>query len=179
MTMSNFPGTDSRRGKSANLDPITKTPGSHPLGTGVGAAAGGVAGAAAAGAALGTAVGGPVGTAAGLVVGAVVGGLAGKAVAEKIDPTAEEAYWREAHRNEPYVTRDDSYEDYAPAYRVGYTGQESHPGQSFDEAEGDLKSEYNRQRGSSRLGWDKAKDATRAAWNRVTGSGDQNPPDAR
>jgi len=29
-----------------------------------------------------------------LAVGAVVGGLAGKGVAEMIDPTAEEAYWR-------------------------------------------------------------------------------------
>lgn len=27
-------------------------------------------------------------------VGAVLGGLAGKGVAEVIDPTAEEAYWR-------------------------------------------------------------------------------------
>ena len=42
------------RGKDLNEDPITGEPGSHPVGTGLGAAGG-----AAAGAALGTAVGGP------------------------------------------------------------------------------------------------------------------------
>ena len=67
---------------SANRDPITGTPGAHPVGTGVGAAAGGVA----AGAAVGS-VAGPVGTVVGAAVGAVAGGLAGKGVAEKIDPT--------------------------------------------------------------------------------------------
>ncbi len=169
-TVENIPEANRERGKSANLDPITKAPGAHPIGTGVGAAAGGAAGAAAVGAATGTMVGGPVGAAAGLVVGAVVGGLAGKAVAEKIDPTVEDAYWRGAHRNEPYFNRDNNYDDYAPAYRLGYTSQPNHPGQSFDEAEDDLKADYSKQRGKSRLGWDKAKDATRAAWNRVTGA---------
>lgn len=174
MTIENIPDARGDRAKSANLDPITKAPGAHPIGTGVGAAAGGLAGAAAAGAAAGTVVGGPVGAAAGLVVGAVIGGLAGKAVAEKIDPTVEDAYWREAHRNEPYFNRENSYDDYAPAYRVGYTAQANHPGQSFEEAEDDLKADYNRERGGSRLGWEKAKDATRAAWNRVTGAGSTN-----
>ena len=70
------------RGGSAHRDPITGTPGAHPVGTGVGAVAGGVA----AGAAAGTVVG-PVGTVVGAAVGAVAGGLAGKGVAEKVDPT--------------------------------------------------------------------------------------------
>jgi len=67
-----------------NPDPITGTPGSHPIGTGVGAAAGGAAGVAAgaaAGAAMGSVVPGPgniVGGAVGAVVGAVAGGLAAK-----------------------------------------------------------------------------------------------------
>ena len=69
---------------TANRDPITGTPGAHPVGTGVGALAGG----AAAGAAVGT-VAGPVGTAIGAAVGAVAGGLAGKGVAEEIDPTVD------------------------------------------------------------------------------------------
>ena len=62
--------------RDLNRDPITGTPGAHPVGTGVGAAAGGAAGAAAG------AVGGPLGMAAGAVIGAVVGGLAGKGVAD-------------------------------------------------------------------------------------------------
>ena len=57
--------------KDLNRDPITGAPGSHPVGTGLGAAGGG-----AAGAAIGTAVGGPVGAVVGAAAGAVVGGLA-------------------------------------------------------------------------------------------------------
>ena len=83
---------------NANLDPITGAPGAHPIGTGVGAALGG----AAAGAVAGTVVG-PVGTVIGAAVGAIVGGLAGKGVAEKIDPTIEQAYWRETYKDRPYV----------------------------------------------------------------------------
>jgi outer membrane lipoprotein SlyB len=64
-----------------NLDPITKTPGAHPLGTGLGAAGG-----AAAGAAVGSTAG-PLGTLAGGVVGAIAGGLAGKEIAENANPT--------------------------------------------------------------------------------------------
>src|SRR3954468_14331864 len=79
-----------------NRDPITGEPGAHPIGTGVGAAAGG-----ATGAAIG-AVGGPAGAAVGLVAGAVVGGLAGKAGGESVNPTVEDAYWRETHPLQPY-----------------------------------------------------------------------------
>jgi phage tail tape-measure protein len=73
--------------QDANRDPITGTPGAHPVGVGLGAAAGGMA----TGAAVGT-VAGPVGTAVGAAVGAIAGGLAGKGIAEKIDPTVEETY---------------------------------------------------------------------------------------
>ncbi len=66
-----------------NRDPITGSPGAHPVGTGVGAASGAVAGAA-----IGL-VGGPIGSAVGGVVGAVVGGLAGKGVGEVVNPTGE------------------------------------------------------------------------------------------
>src|SRR5687767_6626273 len=100
-----------------NADPLTGAPGSHPIGTGLGAAGGG-----AAGAAIGTAVGGPVGTIVGAVVGAVAGGLGGKAAGEAFDPTAEDAYWRHAHGKQHYATPDDRYEDFAPAYRAGWEG---------------------------------------------------------
>jgi phage tail tape-measure protein len=84
-----------------NADPITGSPGAHPIEAGAGAAAGGFA----AGAVLG-AVGGPVGAAAGAVVGGVLGGLAGKEIGEQIDPTSQDAFWRENYRNQPYVERD-------------------------------------------------------------------------
>ena len=84
---------------SANRDPISGARGAHPVGTGLGAAAGGIAAGAAAGA-----IAGPAGAIAGAVVGAVVGGLAGKGVAELVDPTVEDAYWRETYATRPYVS---------------------------------------------------------------------------
>lgn len=145
----------------ANRDPITGTPGAHPVGTGVGAAAGGVTGAA-----VGS-VAGPVGTVVGAAVGAVAGGLGGKAVGERVNPTVEEAYWRENYAKEPYHSREYGYEDYAPAYRTGYEARSRYPDRSFDQVEGELRSEYEQGKGTSRLGWDEAKEATRAAWHRV------------
>lgn len=147
-----------------NPDPITGEPGSHPVGTGVGAA-----GAGAAGAAIGGAVGGPIGAVIGAAVGAVAGGYAGKGVAESIDPTAEDGYWRGAHANASYADSSYSYDDYAPAYRTGYDGYARHRANrtSFNDAENDLAASYEKTKGASRLGWDKAKHATRAAWDRV------------
>src|SRR5512145_492740 len=107
---------DKAGGADANRDPITGTPGAHPVGTGVGAAGG-----AAAGAAIG-AVAGPVGAAVGLVAGAVAGGLAGKGVAEKIDPTVEDGYWKDNYSKRPYATGNVSYDTYRPAYKMGYEG---------------------------------------------------------
>jgi uncharacterized protein YcfJ len=145
----------------ANRDPITGAPGAHPVGTGVGAAAGGAAGAAA-----GTAVGGPVGTLVGAAVGAIAGGLMGKGVAEMVDPTVEDTYWRENHRNEPYYTEGRNYDDfYAPAYRAGYEGRVKYDGRTFDEVESDLQADYRRY--SDMDSWDEVRPASRAAWDRV------------
>ncbi len=144
-----------------NLDPISGAPGSHPVGTGVGAASGGVAGAAAG------MVAGPVGAVVGAAVGAIVGGLAGKGVAESINPTAEDAYWREQFRNEPYYVQSRTYDDYAPAYRTGYEAYGRYRGKRFDDVQAELEREYNATRGTSSLTWLEAKRASRAAWDRV------------
>lgn len=148
--------------RDANRDPLSGAPGSHPVGTGVGAVAGGVA----AGAAIGT-VAGPIGTAVGAAAGALVGGLAGKAVAEKIDPTAEDAYWRDNFRSRPYVTGDATYDDYGPAYRYGVGTYDAYSGNTFDSVEPQLATGWDRERGDSRLGWDHAKHAVRDSWSRV------------
>lgn len=144
-----------------NRDPISGTPGAHPVGTGLGATAG-----AAAGAVVGS-VAGPVGTVIGGAIGAIAGGLGGKAAGEAVNPTAEEAYWAQNYKNEPYVNKDYSYDDYAPAYRTGYESRSKYADRSFDQAETELRSDYERNKGASRLAWDEAKGATRAAWHRV------------
>ena len=149
------------KGTDANRDPITGTPGAHPVGTGVGAAGG-----AAAGAAIG-AVGGPIGAAVGLVAGAVAGGLAGKGVAEKMDPTVEDGYWKNNYSKRDYAEKNVPYDAYQPAYRTGYEGYTRYPGKRYEEVESDLQRDYEKSRGNSSLSWDKAKLATRDAWQRV------------
>jgi len=154
--------TQKVKGTDTNPDPITGEPGSHPVGTGVGAA-----GAGATGAVIGTAVGGPVGGAIGAVIGSVAGGLAGHEVAESIDPTVEDAYWSENYRNRPYYDEGTSYDEYRPAYRYGWESRSRHSGRKFDEVESDLGRGWDNAKAESRLGWEKARLAARDAWDRV------------
>lgn len=147
--------------KSLNLDPITSAPGAHPVGTGVGAAMGG----AAAGAAAGV-FGGSVGAVVGGVIGAVAGGLGGKAVAESVNPTVEEAYWRDNYLREPYYEAGRTFDDYAPAYRLGLYGRTGYEG-NFDDVEDRLATDWDSKRESSTLTWPQARAASRAAWERV------------
>lgn len=159
------------RDSELNRDPLTGTPGSHAIGTGIGAVVGGVAAAVGTGAAVGAMTGtvvGPVGTVIGAAVGAIVGGLAGKGVAEAIDPTAEDAYWRDNFGARPYVDGARTYDDYGPAYGYGVNAYSKYPGQSFDAVESNLSRDWTDARGTSDLDWASAKHASRDAWNRVS-----------
>ena len=108
---------EEREEQDMNRDSVPADPGPHPVGTGVGATGGALAGAAAG------SVGGPLGAAVGGVVGAVVGGLGGKAIAESINPTAEEAFWKENYDKESYYEVGRSFDDYGPAYRLGVSAR--------------------------------------------------------
>lgn len=147
--------------RDMNRDPLTGEPGSHPIGTGIGAAGGG-----ATGAAIG-AVGGPIGAVVGAAIGAVAGGLAGKGVAEVIDPTAEDAYWRENYSSRSYVEPGSSYDDYQPAYRYGWESRSKYEGRAFDEVESDLARGWDSTKATANMTWDRAKHAARDAWDRV------------
>ena len=147
--------------KSLNLDPVTQEPGAHPVGTGLGAATG----VAASGAAVGT-LGGPVGAVIGGLEGAFAGGMGGRAVAESVNPTLEEAYWRENYNQAPYYESGRTFDDYGPAYLLGLSGQTSYGG-NFEDVESRLEGEWQTQRASSSLGWVQARVASRAAWDRV------------
>lgn len=151
---------EEREDRDLNRDPITDEPGAHPIGTGIGATGGAVAGAAAG------SIAGPVGAAVGGIVGAVVGGLAGKAAGEAVNPTAEEAFWRENYDKEPYYESGRSFDDYRPAYRLGLTGRERYE-DPWTSVEPRLASEWDSTRGNSSLNWDRARPASQAAWSRA------------
>ncbi len=166
-----------RRNASAHIDPLSGEPGSHPIGTSIGAAAGG-----ATGAAIGLG-GGPVGVIIGTVVGAFVGGYAGKGVAEGIDPTIEEAYWRDNHSTQWYASEVGNFDAYARGYQTGYSGFRE--GKTFDEREAELQMEYEggpqeaeleartemvdeaAKQMKSALRWEQARHAARAAYERL------------
>jgi len=147
-----------------NLDPLTGTPGAHPVGVGTGAAGGG-----ATGAVIGAMVAGPIGAAVGAAAGALVGGVAGKVTAEAINPTTEHAYWRSEFVKRPYVTIDSPYDQYGPAYQYGWESYAAHgaKAKAFDEVEPELRRAWDNRRGNSKLSWEQAQAATRDAWQRV------------
>ena len=144
-----------------NRDPITGTPGAHPLGTGAGAVVGAISGAA-----IGTAAG-PLGAVIGAAAGAVVGGLVGKSSAEAVNPTAEEVFWRETYVREPYYVQGRAYEYYAPGFRAGWKGRVRHDGRSYEEAEPELLAEYLLTKSEIDPDWQEISPAARAAWDRV------------
>jgi hypothetical protein len=146
-----------------NQDPITHTPGAHPIGVGAGAASAG-----AAGAAIGGAVGGPIGALVGAAVGAVAGGLGGKAAAESVNPSIEDAWWRDNYGTRAYAKHDVPYETYRPAYEFGWQARMMHPGAEWEHIEADLGKSWDLAReGKSTLPWDDARHAAKDAWDRV------------
>ena len=103
---------------------------------------------------------------AGAAIGAAVGGMAGKGVARAVNPAEEDGYWRTSYLRAPYYTAGRTYDDYAPAYRLGYDSWSRYGG-TYDASEGRLANEWETIKGKSRLTWAEAKQASRAAWDRV------------
>lgn len=148
--------------RGLNRDPLSGTPGAHPVGVGVGGTGGAVAGAA-----VGSLLG-PIGTLIGGAVGAVAGAAAGKGVAERIDPTGEAEYWRGEYDKRPYVDRQYGYEsDYAPAYAYGNTVRGNQGERRWDDTlETDVRQGWEQAKGTSKLKWEQARDAVKDAFDR-------------
>ncbi len=79
----------------------------------------------------------------------------------------EDAYWREAHVREPYFNAQRSYEDYAPAYRMGYEGRSRYDAGDYAHYEPAFARDWETVKGASRLEWEEAKHAAKAGWHRV------------
>jgi hypothetical protein len=82
----------------------------------------------------------------------------------RIDAQVEDAYWQSVYWGESYHRTELEYEDYAPAYCVGYIGFAQYGG-SFEEAEKSLCANWIRIKGDSRLALEEAMQAIRAAWD--------------
>lgn len=160
---------DAMTHSNRTMEPETKT------GTGavLGGAVGGVAGGATAGALAGGLTG-PVGAAVGAAVGAVAGAVMGRNV--KVDPEAEDTYWRENYSSRPYANTGASYDEYRPAYRYGAESYTRYPDRSFEDVEPDLSRDWSTARGTSSLEWEHARHASRDAWHRVSNAAERAMP---
>ena len=87
-------------------------------------------------------------------------------VARRLDARDEDAYWQRSYAHEPYCRPECDYEDYAPAFCVGYIGFIQYGGH-YEDAEKSLYANWERIKGDSRLGYDDAAQAMRAAWMRL------------
>jgi uncharacterized protein YcfJ len=133
----------------------------HSIGAGTGAAAGAVTGAT-----IG-AVGGPVGMAAGAVVGGIAGAAAGDSIAEAVNPTTYNDHWKSNYTTTPYYASGREWNDYEPAYNLGYNGYSTYRGKRFEDVETDLERNWDKTKGNSRLAWNEAKGAVRDGWHYI------------
>jgi uncharacterized protein (TIGR02284 family) len=91
---------------------------------------------------------------------------AGRPASARAYPADEADYWRNAYAQEPYFEDGRAFEDYAPAYELGWASYTSYGGE-FDIAERVIASDWTMRKGVSGLSWDDARPASRAAWQRA------------
>ena len=74
----------------------------------------------------------------------------------------DEAFWKERFPSEAYIKDGDSFDDYEPAYRYGASLRGEI--EDFDSNEEALRERWERQRGRSRLDWERARFPVKIAW---------------
>lgn len=94
------------------------------------------------------------------------------AVLRQYSAQVEDLYWARNYWKEPYFRADYNYEDYAPAYCVGYSGCAQYGG-CWEDAEKSLVANFIRIKGDSRLTWEEALAPIRSAWSRVQATSPQ------
>ena len=87
--------------------------------------------------------------------------------AQAMDHASQSRYWTQAYKDEPYYNASYDHSDYEPAYKLGYESQARSGGRSYGDSEHAMSTEWDKVKGKSRLMWDDAKHAVRAAWHRV------------
>ena len=86
----------------------------------------------------------------------------------QLDWGAEETYWRENWRSRPYAAGDKDFEHYRPGYRYGFESAHRHRGRDWHEAEGELRTGWEKYEHRGESTWEHMKHAVRDAWDRVT-----------
>lgn len=80
---------------------------------------------------------------------------------------AQNRYWREQFRGEPYYMQGKEFDAYEPAYRLGAEARDAYPDKPFADIEDALRMQYEANAQAQRkLDWAQARQAVRAAWER-------------
>lgn len=147
---------------NSNPDIITGEPGSHPVGTTVGATSAGIIGTVA-----GAGLAGPLGAVVGAAVGSALGGLVGHEAAEYVNPTyvAIEPQLQTDFAARPYA-QGHTYEDYRSAYAFGAAERERFRGREWDDAlEAELRSRWEASKANLDMAYLDARQAIRDSWH--------------
>lgn len=80
-----------------------------------------------------------------------------------------DAYWHDRYFLEPYYVSGRGYDQYRPAYCLGWRIARSpeHASQGFEEAEPMLQARWAMDSGSSLLQWSQVRDAVEASWHQA------------
>jgi hypothetical protein len=100
----------------------------------------------------------------GIAAGAMAGALAG---ASSVNSAEEHAFWQQHFRDlAPYQAAAD-YDQIAPAFEFGWQRRQQHRDMTFETDEGALRADWQSQPAAQRLPWDMAREAVKAAWERI------------
>ncbi|WP_157202043.1 general stress protein [Massilia sp. Root335] len=89
---------------------------------------------------------------------------------DKITPDIDDDSYYRSHWNAKYSNASDKYDDYLPAYRYGDEARrlQKYRSRHWDDAQADLKADWESRYTSGTSTWDKFKDAVRHGWNKIT-----------
>ena len=88
-------------------------------------------------------------------------------VAEFVNPTDYEDYWRNHFYGTLYYVSGCVWKDYRPAYRLGFDAYFSNHGRKFDEVETEIARSWQVVKDESHLAWSQARHAVRDGWQFV------------
>jgi hypothetical protein len=91
-----------------------------------------------------------------------------KATSEQLgDWESEKSYWRENWSTRPYVSADRGFEFYSSGYRYGFESAHKHGAKQWADAEGELRSGWDKYEHRGEVAWEHIKEAVRDGWNRI------------
>ena len=91
----------------------------------------------------------------------------GSSIADAIDPDDYAAYRRDRFTAQPMYSAEHLWDDYEPAYRLGYDTYSNYATRDDDGADPELERRWDAARGRSRLDWADARIAVHDSWRAV------------